>query len=90
MVVLAGTLSADALEDDNSPQLYTSNSIGGFAYVPLNKLGALYRSPVNMKIIRSLASQPYEYMPKTGNRNIQFVYGLKGFTATSLTKTITY
>ncbi|HEY0677749.1 MAG TPA: hypothetical protein VGD17_05665, partial [Chitinophagaceae bacterium] len=87
---LERTLSAGALEDDNSPQLYTSNAIGGFAYVPLNKLGALYRSPVNMKIIRSLASQPYEYLPKTGNRNIQFVYGLKGFVPTTLTKTINY
>ena len=83
------TLSASTLEDDNSPQLYTTNSIGGYAWVPLNKLRALYGSSVNMNILKSWASMSYEYLPG-GNRNIQINYGLKGLPATSITKTITY
>ena len=86
---LEKTLSASTLEDDNSPQLYTTNSIGGYAWVPLNKLRALYGSSVNMNILKSWASMTYEYLPG-GNRNIQINYGLKGLPATSITKTITY
>lgn len=84
------TLSSSALEDDASPQLYTANSIGGYAYVPLNKLGAIYRSSVNMNILRTIASAPLEPLPKTGSRNMQFTYGLKGIGSATVPKTMNY
>ncbi len=87
---LEKTISSDVLEDDSSPQLYTSNSIGGYAYVPLNKLAALYRSAVNMNLLKMLAGLSYEYLPKSGNRSMQLSYGLKGFPSTSINKTFTY
>ena len=87
---LEKTLSATALEEDSSPQLYTSNSMGGFAYVPLNKLGAMYNSSVNMNLLKMLAGLSYEYLPKTGNRNMQLTYSVKGFPSTTINKTFTY
>ena len=87
---LEKTLSADALDDDGSPQLYTTNSTGGYAFVPLNKLGNLYNSPVNMNLLNMLASLPYQYFPKTGSRNMHFSYGLKGFPVSGVNKTFTY
>ena len=87
---LERTLSLETLEEDNSPQLYTSNGIGGFAYIPMNKLGAIYRSTVNMNILKALAALSYQYLPGTGSRGMQFNYGLKGFPTTSVNKTITY
>jgi len=74
---MQSTLLAATLEDDESPQLFTSNSIGGNAYIPLNKLGAIYTSTVNMSIIKTLASMPFQSLPKSGTRNLQFTYGNK-------------
>jgi hypothetical protein len=84
------TIAAAKLEDDESPQLYTTNLNGGWAFIPLNRLGSVYRSTVVMNLLRSLKTGSYEAFPKTGTRNLRFRYGLPGTPASTINKTLSF
>jgi hypothetical protein len=87
---LEKTLGAAKIEDDESPQLWTTNKVGGSAYVPLNKLQRIYGSTVNMNMMQALRSAAYEAFPKTGTRTLRFKYGVTRLPYSTTNKVLSF